>query len=77
MRDEKIFPDGSTIDSWFYKADEFYVEDTSKKFLITEYGIKDDGKVYTEEFQALIDIYAPFNFNRRCVGRLFPTDDIY
>ncbi len=55
MYETSCFPDGSTIDSWFYETPDFRIEDTSKKYLITDYGIKDDGKIYTEQFQTLID----------------------
>ncbi|MBO7519602.1 MAG: exopolygalacturonase, partial [Clostridia bacterium] len=50
-----VFPDNTPIDDWFYDIPETELKDIGKQYRVTDYGIADDGKVYTEEFQALID----------------------
>lgn len=56
-----IFPDGTPINSWFYsnyskiKSALQSPPDTASSYIITDYGIKDDGNIYTEEFQKLIN----------------------
>lgn len=52
MRQDACFPDGSKIDDWFY---DISIENNEKNYILTDYNIRDDGKVYTEEIQALID----------------------
>jgi len=52
----EFFPDGSKIDDWFY---EYYVpnlEDLGKQYVLTDYNIYSDGKIYTNEIQAIIDM---------------------
>ena len=51
----EYFPDNTPIDSWFYDIPETKLEKLGKQYKITDYGILDDGKVYTEKFQNLID----------------------
>lgn len=51
----EFFPDNTVISDWFYNADTPSIEDFKNKYLITDYGILNDGKVYTEKLQALID----------------------
>ena len=57
----EVFPDGTPINSWFYSN---YTKiqsalqsppATASSYIITDYGIKDDGNIYTEEFQKLIN----------------------
>ncbi len=55
MSKMEIFPDGTPIDKWFYEIPNAAENIVGEKYLITEYGIKDDGKVYTEQIQALIN----------------------
>ena len=56
-----IFPDGTPINSWFYsnytkiKSALQSPPATASSYIITDYGIKDDGNIYTEEFQKLIN----------------------
>lgn len=56
-----IFPDGTPINNWFYsnytkiKSALQSPPDTANSYIITDYGIKDDGNIYTEEFQKLIN----------------------
>lgn len=55
------FPDGTPINNWFYsnytkiKSALQSPPDTASSYIITDYGIKDDGNIYTEEFQKLIN----------------------
>ena len=52
------FPDGTLIDNWFYDTDIPSLDNLGKQYVITDYGIKNDGKIYTEDFQKLIDDVA-------------------
>ncbi len=52
------FPDGTRIDGWFYKTDIPSAESSGKRYVITDYGVKDDGKVYTRAIQDLIDLIS-------------------
>jgi polygalacturonase len=54
----EFFPDGTQIDQWFYHTEIPQLADLGKQYIVTEYGIKDDGKVYTKEFQELIELVA-------------------
>ena len=54
----EFFPDGTPIDKWFYNADIPELRELGKKYVITEYGIYDDGKIYTRQFQGLIDLVS-------------------
>lgn len=55
------FPDGTPINNWFYsnytkiKSALQSPSATANSYIITDYGIKDDGNIYTEEFQKLIN----------------------
>lgn len=51
----EYFPDGTAIDEWFYDVRVPEPEELGKQYLITDYGILDDGRIYTKELQALID----------------------
>ena len=52
---KEFFPDNTPIDKWFYDIPKIKIGELGKQYLITDYGIADDGKVYTEKIQALID----------------------
>ncbi len=52
---QEFFPDGTVIDPWFYETELPRLENLGKQYLLTDYGVKDDGKIYTAEIQALID----------------------
>ena len=53
---KEYFPDGITpIDEWFYDNSIPKLEDLGKQYVITDYGVRDDGKIYTAEIQAVID----------------------
>ena len=58
MNKKDLFPDGTIIDEWFYDTTIPSLEALGKQYVITEYGICDDGKIYTQEIQALIDRIA-------------------
>ena len=51
----EFFPDGTRMEDWFYDLPETGKESLGKQYLITNYGIADDDKIYTEQFQSLID----------------------
>ena len=53
---KEIFPDGTIIDDWFHGDTLPTLDSLGKQYLITDYGIFPDGKIYTEQFQALIDL---------------------
>ena len=54
-RMQEFFPDGTPIDEWFYQTEIPALETLGKPYVITDYGVKDDGYVYTETLQKLID----------------------
>lgn len=54
----ELFPDGSPISPWFYDCEAPKLEALGKQYLLTDYGVKDDGRVHTRELQALIDRVA-------------------
>lgn len=55
---KEYFPDGTEINAWFYETAAPQLEDCGKQYVITDYGVCDDGKVHTKELQALIDTVA-------------------
>ena len=56
MKNKEFFPDGVTpIDDWFYQTDVPTLESLGKQYLITDFGARDDGGIYTREIQAAID----------------------
>lgn len=52
---QDFFPDGTPIDEWFHQTDIPRLTDLGKQYVLTDYQIYDDGKVYTEKIQKLID----------------------
>lgn len=52
----EFFPDGTPIDSWFYDTAVPSLEEMGKQYVLTDYNIFDDGRIYTKELQALIDL---------------------
>ncbi|MBO5337709.1 MAG: exopolygalacturonase [Lachnospiraceae bacterium] len=52
---KEFFPDGTPIDEWFYDTKVPTLEELGKKYVLTDYQIVDDGRIYTKEIQALID----------------------
>lgn len=58
MVNKEFFPDGTVIDDWFYDTKVPALEELGRQYVLTQYGIFDDGKVHTREFQWLIDLVA-------------------
>ena len=53
---KEYFPDGVTpIDDWFYDTRVPELSELGRPYVLTEYGILDDGRLHTAEIQALID----------------------
>ena len=55
-KNREYFPDSTPIDSWFYDIRKPNIMDLGKQYVLTEYGILDDGRIYTKEIQALINL---------------------
>ncbi|MBO4433695.1 MAG: exopolygalacturonase [Clostridia bacterium] len=54
----ECFPDKTPIADWFYDIPEINLECLGRQYVITDYNIADDGKIYTKEFQSLIDLIS-------------------
>ena len=52
---KEYFPDNTLIDDWFYDTSIPRLENMWKQYVLTEYGIMDDGEIYTAKIQHLID----------------------
>ena len=52
---KEYFPDGTKISSWFYDTKIPSLTEMGKIYKITDYGILNDGCIYTEKLQNLID----------------------
>lgn len=52
---KEYFPDGTVISDWFYDTDIPELSEMGRQYVITDYGIKDDGCIYTKEIQTVID----------------------
>lgn len=48
------FPDGTIIDDWFY--DLSIPKNKKSEYIVTNYGVLDDGIIHTKELQAVIDL---------------------
>lgn len=53
-----FFPDGTPIDSWFADAEIPQLLQLGQRYVLTDYGILDDGRVHTQKIQSLIDTAA-------------------
>ena len=51
-----IFPDGTPVDGWFHNTSIPELTKLGKQYIITNYDIHDDGRIYTDNFQKLIDL---------------------
>ena len=51
----QTFPDGTPIDSWFFDTSVPELSELGRQYVLTEYWIFDDGKLYTAQIQRLID----------------------
>lgn len=58
MYQKEYFPDGTPVDSWFYETYIPSLDELGEKYVITRFGIADDGKIHTEKFQNLIEEVA-------------------
>lgn len=53
------WPDGTKIDSWFFNKNKVNVDNLGKKYIVTDYGVKNDSSlVQTEALQRVIDMAA-------------------
>ena len=52
------FPDKTKIDDWFYDIEVPRLAKMGKQYVLTEYGVINDGRIYTEKIQELIDFVA-------------------
>ncbi|MCR5724220.1 MAG: hypothetical protein K6G80_03945 [Treponema sp.] len=52
---EDRFPDGTVIPGWFFDTSVPELSALGRQYLVTDYGILDDGNLHTKELQALID----------------------
>ena len=55
MNKKEFFPDGTPVEDWFYDYSVPTLCELGKQYVLTQYNILDDGKVYTKEIQSLID----------------------
>ncbi|MBE5949415.1 MAG: exopolygalacturonase [Lachnospiraceae bacterium] len=55
MNPTEFFPDKTPIPEWFYNTDIPELKDMGTQYVLTQYNILDDGKIHTQEIQALID----------------------
>ncbi|MBQ3464193.1 MAG: exopolygalacturonase [Clostridia bacterium] len=55
MNTKEFFPDGTPIDDWFYDLSVPTLSEMGEQYVITDYGAKDDGALYTAEIQNAID----------------------
>lgn len=55
---KELFPDGTPIDEWFYDTQIPKLSELGRQYALTDYDIFDDGKIYTEQIQSLIDTAA-------------------
>jgi polygalacturonase len=54
-KDVDRFPDGTEIPEWFRQNEPVNLQNLGKKYVLTDYEIFADGRIHTEEIQALID----------------------
>ena len=52
---KEYFPDNTPIDAWFYDTQIPSLEEMGKQYVLTDYNIFDDGRIYTKEIQQVID----------------------
>lgn len=57
-KNNNLFPDNTPIDDWFNNIKTPSLCELGTNYVITDYGIKDDGNIYTVQFQKLIDYVA-------------------
>ncbi|MFR2512510.1 MAG: hypothetical protein ACLS9K_11645 [Lachnospira eligens] len=47
-----IFPDGTPVDGWFHNTSIPELTELGKQYIITDYDIHDDGRIYTDNFRS-------------------------
>lgn len=52
---QECFPDGSPVSPWFYDLSVPDAVELGPQYVITDAGVRDDGRIYTKAIQALID----------------------
>lgn len=52
---EEYFPDGTKVDEWFYETKVPTLEELGTPYILTDYGVQANDKLYTREIQQLID----------------------
>lgn len=57
-RRQEYFPDGTPIDDWFYDTSVPEPAELGRPYVLTDYDIWDDGKIYTKQIQRVIDLAA-------------------
>ena len=55
---KELWPDGTEISDWFRDTTPVDISKLGKQYRVTDYGVVNDGRVHTQEFQALIDKVA-------------------
>ena len=58
MNKTEYFPDGTPVDSFFYSTTVPGLNELGKQYRLSDYGISDDGQLYTEKIQKVIDLCA-------------------
>lgn len=52
---KELWPDGTIISEWFRDTSPVDISKLGKQYRVTDYGVVNDGRVHTQEFQNLID----------------------
>ncbi|MBQ7679075.1 MAG: exopolygalacturonase [Butyrivibrio sp.] len=52
---ENLWPDGSPMDAWFKEGSAVALSSLGRQVILTDHGIYNDGRIYTERIQQLID----------------------
>lgn len=53
-----LWPDGTEVGAWFRDTTHVDIQKLGKVYRVTDYGVVNDGRIHTEELQALIDRVA-------------------
>ncbi len=56
---QELWPDGTPMDAWFSDTAKINVDQLGKKYVLTDYGVKNDSNIIqTEAVQHVIDLVA-------------------
>lgn len=58
MNPVQSFPDGTPIDPWFAQTKIPTLAELGRAYVLTDHGVRDDGRIYTQEIQRIIDLAA-------------------